>query len=376
MKPRIVITGAGAVSPLGFDLPSIAANVGRSPEAAGSGARHAVGEAATLWLLNGLEQTSRLSNRIKRKLDPFCIYGMEAADMALAASGISAAGVDPYRVGIYVGNCLAGWGYTEPQLKSLHTQGISHMGPYVATAWFPAALQGQISLVHGFKGHSKTFSARDIAGLQAIGHAAQTLQRGRADVILCGASEHLGSPYVRAVLERLCQSQQPERGPFGRARLGRFAEGAAFLVLETEEHAQRRNATIWAQVSGFADRFCGEPEQAAEVLEKAQRETLARGEGKALLLRDGVFDQEGALNGAARRGDSREVVEIDPRDALGLQFAVSGVMEAALAAQALRDGQLTASRFGAANDHGPFSHALIQRLSSQGQVTNLCLGVA
>lgn len=376
MNQRIVITGAGAVSPLGFDLPSIAANVGRSPEASGSGARHAVGDAATLWLLNGLEGSCRLGNRIKRKLDPFCIYGMVAADMALAASGVDANSVDPYRVGIYVGNCLAGWGYTEPQLKSLHTQGISHMGPYVATAWFPAALQGQISLVHGFKGHSKTFSARDIAGLQAIGHAAQTLQRGRADVVLCGASEHLGSPYVRAVLERLCNTRHPSRTPFGRARLGRFAEGAAFLVLETEEHAQRRNATIWAEVSGFADRFCAGPEQAANVLEKAQLETLSRGKGRALLVRDGVFEQEAALNCAARRGDDREVVEVNPREALGLQFAVSGVLETALAAQALRDGQLRADRFGAANDHGPYSHALIQRLSSQGQVTNLCLSAA
>src|SRR5204862_7049454 len=146
---------------------------------------------AELWMLRGLDATRTLSGRLQRKLDPFSVHGMVAAGQALAASGLASASLDPQQVGIYVGNCLGGWGYTQPELEALHTRGVTGMGPYVATAWFPAALQGQLSLAHGYKGHSKTFSARDVAGLQAIGHAVDAIRHQRAQVVLCGASEDL-----------------------------------------------------------------------------------------------------------------------------------------------------------------------------------------
>lgn len=376
MKPSnsqtIVITAASGISPLGHNLADIAANLGRSPEQTGCGSSRQLGSSA-LWSISGLDDSSFLGTRLKRKLDMFTVYGLVASGMALQQSQLDLPALDPSRIGIYVGNCLGGWGYTEPELKALHTQGINGMGPYVATAWFPAALQGQISLAQGFKGQSKTFSARDVAGIQAIGHACAAIANGRVDVVLCGASEDLSSSYMQTILQRLQQSQWPCSAPFGAARYPVLAEGAAFLVLERKDHAIARGATILAEISGFADRFCAQPQHAASALQRA-RQALG-GEQASLLVPDGVFEHEADL--LQQQSTMQGITcSANPRHTLGLQFAVSGVMETALLAQALHQERLHARTLGpvSAPDNGErLQQALIQRLSGQGQISMLAL---
>lgn len=372
MKHSIVITAAAGVSPLGHDLASISANLGRTPEQSGCGRSTQLSNEHALWTIAGLDDSAFLGKRLKRKLDMFTVYGMVAAGTALQKSGLDLAAVDPHSVGIYVGNCLGGWGFTEPELKALHTQGISGMGPYVATAWFPAALQGQISLAHGFKGQSKTFSARDVAGLQALGHACEAIQRGRIQIALCGAAEDLSSSYMQTVLQKMSTAQRPTSEPFGKARNNILAEGAAFLVLESKAHAIARGATILAEITGFADRFCFDVAQAADYLVSAQQQAAGQQQGDALLVRDGVFAQETELS------QSSLTLAANPREVLGQQFAVSGVMEVALVAQALQQDQLHPGSVGAqAFDGGKrYRAALVQRLSNQGQITTLGLQAA
>jgi len=378
MNQRIAITGIGAVGPLGHDLPTIAANLGRSPSETGHGTSQKLGEQAELWMLRGLDATRTLSGRLQRKLDPFSVHGMVAAGQALAASGLASAGLDPQQVGIYVGNCLGGWGYTQPELEALHTRGVTGMGPYVATAWFPAALQGQLSLAHGYKGHSKTFSARDVAGLQAIGHAVDAIRHERAQVVLCGASEDLSSPYMQAVLQRYARANGSGASPFGAHAASSFSDGAAFLVLEELEHAQRRGARVLCEVTGFADRFCSAPEHAVPVLARALQAAEGRREGERLLVLDGLLSGEAAITAEAARSAGISVAPVDSRSVLGNQFAVSGVTEVVLAAQALSEGRLRPEQLGQrrGGTGGQFLGALIQRLSPQGNVTTLGLAAA
>jgi 3-oxoacyl-[acyl-carrier-protein] synthase II len=280
--------------------------------------------------------------------------------------------------GIYGGNCLGGWGYTQPELEALHTRGVTGMGPYVATAWFPAALQGQLSLAHGFKGHSKTFSARDIAGLQAIGHAADAIRHERAQVVLCGASEDLSSPYMQAVLQRYARANGHGATPFGALESTSFSDGAAFLVLEELEHAQRRGARVLCEITGFADRFCSAPEHAAPVLARALHAAEGRREGERLLVLDGLLSGEAAITADAARSAGIRITPVDSRSALGNQFAVSGVTEVVLAAQALAEGRVRPEQLGQrrGGSGGQFVGALIQRLSPQGNVTTLGLAAA
>lgn len=343
MKTRVVITGVGALSALGHSIDAI----GAASQPAAAPFRH-IGQYAGQGAV-GL--------RLKRKLDNFTFHGLCAADMALADSGLLSGPVERDRVGIFVGNCLGGWGFTEAKLMALHTEGVHAMGPYVATAWFPAALQGQISLQHDLKGYSKTFSATGVAGLQAIGYAAEAIVRERADAVLVGASEDLSSPYVQAMLAR--GGARP--GVFGRASGASFTEGAAFLVLESLERARARGATIHAEITGFADHFCGSPEQIEATL--ARNASAASGGRAPLLLKDGGFEAE----------PDGELASVSSRARMGEMFAVSGVLEAALAARDLKDGFTSARRFADDGAATPVDSLLIRRLSKQGSVTTLGL---
>lgn len=226
MTLPIAITGLGVLSPYGDGLAEICTRP-RSP-------------VARFAMVDGPDGARFVSPRLRRKLDRFTVLGLCAAGEALEASGLLASGVALDRVGIFVGNCLGGWGFTEPELRRLHTQGVGAMGPYVATAWFPAAVQGQISLAHGIKGHSKTFS-HDVGGVTAIGQAMRAIAAGRIEAALCGATESLDSDYVRAVL-----AVEPQT---------RFAEGAAFLTLERLDRALDRGAPIHALIAGYAETF-------------------------------------------------------------------------------------------------------------------------
>jgi len=378
---KIVITGLGAVGPLGHDLATLAANLGRSPDETGHGQRRTLDTGSELWRMTGLDADRVVSRRLQRKLDPFTVHGMVAADMALRDSGLDAQGVPAERVGIYVGNCLGGWAYTQPELQALHTRGVAGMGPYVATAWFPAALQGQISLAHGFKGHSKTLSARDVAGLQAIGQAGSAILQGRADVVLCGASEDLSSPYMQAMLQRYRHAHGPDAAVFGGLKPSVFADGAAFLVLEEAGHARRRGAKVLCELTGVADGFCGGPGDAPEVMAQALRTAEGVHAGERLLALDGLQHGEAELvRQAALRAGMAALVPVDVRGALGNQFAVSGVTEVVLAAHALSQGGLSAQSLAgvqaAAGGAGRYAGALIQRLSPQGHVSVVGLAAA
>lgn len=374
MSKRIVITGAGAVGPLGHDLSTLAANLERDAQPGPHGELRRLGEHAELRTIAGLDASSVVSRRLQRKLDPFSVHGMVAASQALADSALDPQALDPERVGIYVGNCLGGWAYTQPELQALHARGVTGMGPYVATAWFPAALQGQLSLAYGFKGHSKTFSARDVAGLQAIGHAAVAIEQGRASVVLCGASEDLSSPYLQAVLQRFEHANARQPSPFGGLAGRVFSDGAAFLVMEELSHAQARGARVLCEITGFADRFCPRAEDAPAVMAQALQAAEGRGVGERLLLLDGLQRNEAALARQALGRCGNPSTPIDARARLGNQFAVSGVTEVALAARALGHERLSAATvLGAQAGGGRYAGALVQRLSPQGGVVALGL---
>lgn len=371
MTERVVITGVGALSPFGHDLASIGRNVRRGPHETQFGSCHQLNDRSALWSVAGLDDSRFVDARLRRKLDPFCIYGIVAAGMALESSQLGSAAIDPDQVGIYVGNTLGGWSFTESRVVALHTEGVTRMGPYVATAWFPAAIQGQISLLFGFKGHSKTFSARDVAGLQAIGHAAAAIQSGRLRVAVCGAAEDLSSRYVRAVLQQLPSALRPVSAWPGRFRSPIFADGAAFMVLESWDHARRRKAPVLAEVAGFADHFCPAQDQARGVLERAHLRALSGMASTPLLVMDGTNECEEAL---VRAGPtSRAWPVVNPRPALGQQFSVSGVIEAVLIATALHERTLRTESLVGASGGATHRSAMIHRLSTQGQITALHL---
>ncbi|MEM6050342.1 beta-ketoacyl synthase N-terminal-like domain-containing protein [Erwinia sp. P7711] len=367
MKKRIVITGIGALSALGHTIDSICAN---SPEQ--NGMRQY--DPSTFLRVTDFDGTEVVKGRLKRKLDNFTFYGLCAADMALKNSGVLDSDIDLSRVGIFVGNCLGGWGFAESKIKALHTENVEAMGPYVATAWFPAALQGQISLQYGLKGYSKTFSASNVAGLQAIGYGVEAIQRGRADVVLCGASEDLSSSYIRAMLDRSTKPGGVKTSVFGDETPAAFSEGAAFLVLEEYENARKRGATTYCEISGFADHFCSDAKDVNFVLRNNALNALSHPDAPYLFLTDAAFEAEASSTKCLHNDIRAPLYIASGREHFGNMFAVSGVMETVCAARNLCHGTTHPQHFDASGDPSlSFNKVMIRRLSKQGSVSTLSL---
>lgn len=271
MATKIVITGMGVISPYGIG-PTVLWEKLMQGE---SGLKPLTGfETAHLHckvggqLLN-FNPSPYLSPRVTRKIDRFSTFGLVAAQCALQEAGLlldnklpvwSKQASEAERVGITVGNCLGGWEFAERELRHLWESGPREVSPYMATAWFPAAVQGNISIQFGIKGIGRTFISDRAGGALALIHAADCLMRGRADIMLVGGTEAPFSPYAALCLETSgLMSRQAGTGsisayrPFDSEHDGLIAaEGAAFFVLERAEDAQRRGATILAELAGWA----------------------------------------------------------------------------------------------------------------------------
>ena len=252
---RAVITGVGVVSPAGRKLDEFFDNVISGTgflkeidrfDASRYPSRHA-------GIIRQLDAEEVFSKRMLKKLDRFSHMALLAADDAINDSGIDIESEDKERIGIILGNALGGWAFAEEELRDLHRLGVREVSPYQATAWFPAAPQGQISINYGLKGFGKTIISDLASSHLAINYAARAIMSGRADVVLAGGTEAPVSPYAL-----LCCNTSGELSltgnykPFDRSRDGYIiGEGSAILMVEELERALKRGARIYAEITGF-----------------------------------------------------------------------------------------------------------------------------
>jgi 3-oxoacyl-(acyl-carrier-protein) synthase len=203
-----------------------------------------------------------LPGRLVKKTDRFTHLAMAAANAAVVSARLTIGdgGVPAERVGVMVGNVLGGWAFAERELRELWTDGPREVSPYQATAWFPAAPQGNICIQFGIRGRARTFVCDRASGAYALVHAAETILRGKADVVLAGGTEGPLSPYAWLCCQTggfLTASGNADPGrayrPFDRRHGGCvIGEGSVFLVLERAEHAKARGVPILGQLAGWA----------------------------------------------------------------------------------------------------------------------------
>ena len=158
--------------------------------------------------------TNHLPRRLLKKMDRFSVMALTATEEALKDAFLDLTQEDPYKIGIFTGNALGGWLYAETELRDLYVEGREGVSPYLASAWFPAAPQGQISIYYGIKGYSKTVVADKASALMAIGYAAQVVGHKKIDVALAGGTEAPVTP--------LCPSLLQHRGFYFRRALSTF----------------------------------------------------------------------------------------------------------------------------------------------------------
>lgn len=255
MTRRVVITGIGVVAPSGvgktdfwngmkegtsFVTPISKFDASRYPS-------RIAGEVKELKI------PESFSKRLLKKLDRFSHMALVATDLALKDGKLDLAAEDLTRAGVFVGNALGGWQYAETELRDLYVEGIEGVSPYQATAWFPAAPQGQISIHYGLKGYSKTVISDRASSLMALGYAARTIKKGNVDIVVAGGTEAPVTPYAllccntNGSLSTRNEEAPSAYRPFDGTRDGFvIGEGAGIVVLEEMEHALKRGAPhLW-----------------------------------------------------------------------------------------------------------------------------------
>jgi len=279
---KIAITGLGVVTPSGIGRRQFWANVksGRSfikeitRFDASRYPSHIAGQ------IDELEKYSHVSERLLKKIDVFSHMALIAADLALKDAGLDIKKEDPNRTGIFLGNAIGGWLYAETELRDLYLEGREGVSPFMASAWFPAAPQGQISIFYGIKGFSKTVVADRASSSEAFGYARRTLAKDKLDLILAGGMEAPVTPYALLCcntyggLSTRNESPAEAYRPFDRGRSGFvIGEGAGIVVLESEARARRRDVPVWAYIAGCGTTCDGrdriEPDPSGEQLARA-----------------------------------------------------------------------------------------------------------
>ncbi|MGA1393115.1 MAG: beta-ketoacyl-ACP synthase II, partial [Phycisphaerales bacterium] len=258
---RVVVTGMGAVTDLGHNVPdtwnglvegrSGIASIASFEQSADWSVRFA-GEVRD-W-----DITQLIDAREAKRMDRFCHLGVWAAEEAAKDCGIDFTAGDQSRRGVVIGSGIGGILTIEEGYRKLLETGPRKINPFVVPKLMVNACAGNVSIRHHLKGANSATATACATGGHAIGTAFHLIQRGLADVMFAGGSEAAVSPLCigsfAAMKALSTRNDAPEKAsrPFDRDRDGFvLAEGAAVLILEELEQAKRRGATIYAEVLAF-----------------------------------------------------------------------------------------------------------------------------
>ena len=288
---KVAVTGIGVVAPPGIGKRQFWANIksGRSFVEkitrfdASRYPSHIAGQ------IDDLENYGLLSRRLLKKIDLFSHMALVASEMALEDAKMDIRQEDPNLVGIFLGNALGGWLYAETELRDLYIEGREGVSPYMASAWFPAAPQGQVSIYYGIKGFSKTVVADRASSLMAVGYARDTLVKGKLHMILAGGTEAPVTPYALLCCNTYGgiseYNDYPHKAyrPFDKNRQGFvIGEGSGVVLMEDVERAEARGAHILAVISGVGNTCDGKdrinPDPSGNQLARAIRMALNEAE--------------------------------------------------------------------------------------------------
>lgn len=259
MKRRVVITGLGAVTPIGNTVTEFwnsikSGKVGIGPITRFDTADYKVKLAAEV---KNFVAKDRMDFKAAKRMEPFAQYAVAAAKEAFADAGLDMSREDAYRVGVIVGSGIGSLQRVEQEYEKICTRGPGRVNPLMVPLMISNMAAGNISIQLGLKGKCTNVVTACASGTHSIGDALRAIQYGDADVMLAGGAESAICPTGVAgftSLTALSTSENPLRAsiPFDKDRNGFvLGEGAGVLVLEELEHAKRRGAAIYCEVAGY-----------------------------------------------------------------------------------------------------------------------------
>ncbi|MBW4837968.1 MAG: beta-ketoacyl-ACP synthase II [Paenibacillaceae bacterium] len=261
MKHRVVVTGMGVVTALGHDLDTLWNNLiqgksGVSRVEAFDVSEYPTQIAASVKDFNPEDYVDR---KEARKMDRFVQFATAAAVNAMNDSGLNIAEqADPERVGVMIGSGIGGLGTWEDQHNILLEKGPKRVSPFFIPMMIANMASGHVSILFGAKGPNTTAVTACATGTHSIGDSYKLIQRGDADVMICGGAEATIRPTgmagfcsMRAMSTRNDEPEKASR-PFDLERDGFvMGEGAGVLILESLEHALKRGAKIYGEIIGY-----------------------------------------------------------------------------------------------------------------------------
>jgi 3-oxoacyl-[acyl-carrier-protein] synthase II len=258
---RVVVTGLGTVTDVGNYVPDFWKSLieGRSGIGPITSFTPTPEWSVTFaGQVRDLQPEKRLDPKAIQRMDRYSVYGLCAAEEAVADSGIDFSKGDPYRYGVAIGSGIGGIDTIETSLQKLFDKGPRSVSPFVVPKLMVNALAGNVSIRFGLKGANIATATACATGSHAIGAAYHMIQRGDADAIVAGGSEGavtrlcVGSFAAMKALSTRNDAPTKASRPFDKDRDGFvLAEGAGIVVLEELEHAKARGARIYAELTGF-----------------------------------------------------------------------------------------------------------------------------
>ena len=257
---RVVVTGLGAVTPVGNDVPAMwralcAGESGVGPITSFDAAQFDSRIAAEV---KGFDPAQYLNPKEIKRSERFVQLAIAASKQAVADAGITLDGADPYRYGVIIGSGMGSMHLIEEQHSTYLAKGPKKLSPFMIPMLICNMAPGHVAMDLGWKGPNFCTTTACASGAHGVGEAFRAIQRGTADVMLGGGTEScitrmaVGGFCALMALSRRNEAPAKASRPFDQQRDGFvIGEGAGVLVLEELEHATRRGARIYAEMVGY-----------------------------------------------------------------------------------------------------------------------------
>ena len=267
MNGRVVITGVGAISPLGLDFTStweglVAGRSGLDYITLFDASEH---ESKVAGEIKGFEPANYMDRKDARRMDRFMQLAVVAAGEALRDANLTIDSSNAEDVGVFIGTGIGGVNALAQQVKVLLEKGPRRLSPFLATMYIPNMASGQVAITYGARGPNVCTATACASGGHAVGEAFETIRRGGAKAIIAGGTDApvtaISVGAFNAMNALSTRNDEPAKAsrPFDAKRDGFVcAEGAGALILEDYEFAMARGARILAEMAGYgasADAF-------------------------------------------------------------------------------------------------------------------------
>ncbi len=362
MSRRVVITGLGAITPVGNDVETLWQSLvaGRSGVGPLTLFDPTPFETQFAAEVKGFDPAALFGRKDARRMDRFTQFAVAAAGQAIADAGLKVTPENAPRIGCIFGSGVGGIGTILAETEVARTKGFNRVSPFFVPMMLLDTAPGQIAIQYGLKGPNMTIVTACASSANAMGEATETIRRGAADAVLTGGAEAgivplalAGFNVMNAVSRRNDAPQKASR-PFDANRDGFvMGEGGAALLLESLDHARARGARIYAEVLGYgasADAFhITAPQETGEGAALAMRAALAQAR---LAPQDiGYLNAHGTSTQLNDKSETAAIKQVfgpaayqipisSTKSMTGHLLGAAGALEALVCVKALREGLL------------------------------------